>query len=133
MILAIHLLSLILGFRSVPDTQTIILEFGTKVEKSDAVLQKNSNSVGLYKFFYFLRELKEDVVEYRCFLRVNKKSFLISYYDSMKTKVLQYQYDGKALKLIGFIKGAGLNLAITNNDTLIYSQVTCAKMIENHE
>ena len=51
----------------------------------------------------------------------------------MKTKVLQYQYDGKALKLIGFIKGAGLNLAITNNDTLIYSQVTCAKMIENHE
>ena len=82
--------------------------------------------------FYFLRELKEDVVEYTCFLRVNKKSFLISYYDdSMKAKVLQYQYDGEALKLIGFIRGAGINLAITNNGTLIYSQVTCAKMIEN--
>ena len=82
--------------------------------------------------FYFLRELKEDVVEYTCFLRVNKKSFLISYYyDSMKAKVLQYQYDGEALKLIGFITGAGINLVITNNGTLIYSQVTCAKMIEN--
>ena len=82
--------------------------------------------------FYFLRELKEDVVEYTCFLRVNKKSFLISYYyDSMKAKVLQYQYDGEALKLIGFIRGAGINLAITNNGTLIYSQVTCAKMIED--
>ena len=82
--------------------------------------------------FYFLRELKEDVVEYTCFLRVNKKSFLISYYyDSMKAKVLQYQYDGEALKLIGFIRGAGINMAITNNGTLIYSQVTCAKMIEN--
>ena len=51
LILAIHLLSLIVGFRLVPDTGTIILEFGTKVEKSDAVLQKKSNSVGLYKFF----------------------------------------------------------------------------------
>ena len=82
--------------------------------------------------FYFLRELKEDVVEYTCFLRVNKKSFLISYYyDSMKAKVLQYQYDGEALKLIGFIRGAGINLAITNNGTLIYSQVTCSKMVEN--
>lgn len=82
--------------------------------------------------FYFLRELKEDVVEYTCFLRVNKKSFLISYYyDSMKAKVLQYQYDGEALKLIGFIRGAGINSAITNNGTLIYSQVTCSKMIEN--
>ena len=82
--------------------------------------------------FYFLRELKEDVFEYTCFLRVNKKSFLISYYyDSMKAKVLQYQYDGEALKLIGFIRGAGINLAITNNGTLIYSQVTCSKMIEN--
>ena len=40
LILAIHLLSLLVGFRLVPDTETIILEFGTKVEKSNAVLQK---------------------------------------------------------------------------------------------
>ena len=80
--------------------------------------------------FDFLRELQEDVVEYRCFLRVNKKSFLISYFDSNITKVLQYQYKGEALKLIGCIKGAGINLAITNNGTLIYSQVMFAKMLE---
>lgn len=49
----------------------------------------------------------------------------------MKAKVLQYQYDGEALKLIGFITGEGINLEITNNCTLIYSQLTCAKMIEN--
>ena len=44
----------------------------------------------------------------------------------MKTKVLQYQYDGEALKLIGFITGAGINLVITNNygdRNLIHSKI----------
>ena len=102
------------------------------LKKWYCLIQKRSYSNKPYKKnFFFLRELKEDVVEYLCFLCVNKKSFLISYQDSMKTKVLQYQYDGEALKLIGFITGVGINLVITNNGTLIYSQITCAKMIEN--